>query len=435
MTTSLSPDLARLADPAVRPEPYGVLRALREASPYTDPASGIVVVGRRADCEAVLRNPKVSSDRRGAGVTKVPQMPNLMNLDAPDHTRLRRLAGKAFKPRIIQQWRPRIEEIVHELLTEIAAGGDSADMVSAFAYPLPVRVICDMLGVPREDHPVFEKWARSIAYTVDPQLVPGELSTEVEQEVAEARAGFVGYFSRLIAERKQTPRADVLSELISAEEQGDQLTETELIITCILLLVAGHETTANLILNGILGLLRHPEQLRLLRERPELAGAAVEEVLRYDAPAQMITRIAREPITVGDLEVAPGTPLLVLLAAANRDPEMHRDPDTFDITRGDPGHLGFAAGPHFCLGSVLARLEGGIALNAFAQAFVDPVLDTDGLGYRPHVAVRGPDRLRVSFNEIRIDAFRALGDAVADADADAGAADAGPATGSEAADE
>ncbi|WP_405707338.1 cytochrome P450 [Streptomyces xanthophaeus] len=409
MTTSLSPDLARLADPAVRPDPYEVLRALREASPYADPASGIVVVGRRADCESVLRSPKVSSDRRGAGVTKVPQMPNLMNLDAPDHTRLRKLAGKAFKPRLIERWRPRIEEIVQELLAEIAAGGDCADIVSAFAYPLPVRVICEMLGVPREDHPVFETWARSIAYTVDPQLVPGELSTEVAAEVEEARTGFIGYFRRLIAERKADPRDDVLSELIAAEEAGDQLTETELIITCVLLLVAGHETTANLILNGILGLLRHPEQLRLLRERPELAGAAVEEVLRYDAPAQMITRIAREPFTLGELEVTPGTPLLVLLAAANRDPQVHRDPDTYDITRGDPGHLGFAAGPHFCLGSVLARLEGGIALNAFAQAFVEPRLDTAGLRYRPHVSVRGPDRMPVSFEEIRLGAVPATG--------------------------
>ncbi|MEV7416158.1 cytochrome P450 [Streptomyces sp. NPDC089919] len=408
MTTSLSPDLARLSDPAVRPDPYEVLRALREASPYTDPASGILVVGRRADCESVLRNPKVSSDRRGAGITKVPQMPNLMNLDAPDHTRLRRLAGRAFKPRVIEQWRPRVEEIVEELLQEIAAGGDSTDLVSAFAYPLPVRVICEMLGVPREDHPVFERWARSIAYTVDPQLVPGQLTTGVEAEVEEARAGFVGYFSRLIAERRNdpAPRADVLSELIAAEESGDQLTETELIIMCILLLVAGHETTANLILNGVLSLLRHPDQLELLRQRPELAGAAVEEVLRYDAPAQMITRIAREPLTVGDVEVAAGTPLLVLLGAANRDPEEHRDPDTFDITRGDPGHLGFAAGPHFCLGSVLARMEGAIALNAFARAFADPVLDTGALSYRPHVAVRGPERMRVSFREIRTGARR-----------------------------
>ncbi|MGW1642316.1 cytochrome P450 [Streptomyces lavendulae] len=409
MTTSPSPDLARLADPAVRPDPYELLRTLRDASPYTDPASGIVVVGRRSDCEAVLRSPKVSSDRQGSGVTTVPQMPNLMNLDAPDHTRLRRLAGKAFKPRLIQQWRPRIEEIVRELLTDIAAAGNTTDIVSAFAYPLPVRVICEMLGVPREDHAVFETWARSIAYTVDPQLVPGELSTEVVREVEVARAGFVDYFGRLIADRKRAPRADILSELISAEEQGDQLTERELIITCILLLVAGHETTANLILNGILGLLRHPEQLRLLRERPELAGAAVEEVLRHDAPAQMVTRIAREPFTIGDVRVTPGTPILVLLAAANRDPEVHRDPDTFDITRGDPGHLGFAAGPHFCLGSVLARLEGGIALDAFARAFVGPRLESGGLHYRPHVAVRGPDRLRVSFEEIRLDAVPAAG--------------------------
>ncbi|UXY30483.1 cytochrome P450 [Streptomyces sp. HUAS TT20] len=408
MTTTLTTGLARLADHASRAHPYDLLRELREASPFTDPAGGIVVVGRRADCETVLRSPRVSSDRLGAGITKVPQQPNLMNLDAPDHTRLRRLAGKAFKPRVIERWRPRIEAIVRELLADIAASGaDGVDMVSAFAYPLPVRVICEMLGVPREDHPVFEKWAHSIAFTIDPQLVPGELTTEVERNVDEARAGFVGYFSRLIEERKREPRADILSELIAAEEGGDHLGERDLILTCVLLLVAGHETTANLILNGLLGLLRHPDQLRLLRERPELAEAAVEEVLRYDAPTQMVTRIAREPFTLGEHEVAAGQPLLLLLAAANRDPAQHRDADRFDITRGDPGHLGFAAGPHFCLGSVLARMEGAIALNAFAQALVEPRLDEASLRYRPHVAVRGPDHLRITFQGVRLDTLPA----------------------------
>ncbi|MFC9927923.1 cytochrome P450 [Streptomyces sp. NPDC127190] len=404
MTTTLTTGLARLADHASRAHPYDLLEELREASPFTDPASGIVVVGRRADCETVLRSPRVSSNRIGAGITKVPQQPNLMNLDAPDHTRLRRLAGKAFKPRVIERWRPRVRAIVRELLADIAARGTgSVDMVSAFAYPLPVRVICEMLGVPREDHPVFEKWAHSIAYTVDPQLVPDQFTTEVEQNVEEARAGFVGYFSRLIEERKREPRADILSELIAAEEEGDRITERDLILTCILLLVAGHETTANLILNGLLGLLRNPGQLQLLRERPDLAEAAVEEVLRYDAPTQMITRIAREPFTLGDTEVAAGQPLLLLLAAANRDPGQHSDADVFDITRRDAGHLGFAAGPHFCLGSVLARMEGAEALNAFAQAFVAPTLDEASLHYRPHVSVRGPDHLRVTFQGIRLD--------------------------------
>ncbi|MGW2488135.1 cytochrome P450 [Streptomyces sp. NPDC001606] len=410
MTTTLTTGLARLADHASRAHPYELLEELREASPFTDPASGIVVVGRRADCETVLRSPRVSSNRMGAGITKVPQQPNLMNLDAPDHTRLRRLAGKAFKPRVIERWRPRVRAIVRELLADIAARGTgSVDMVSAFAYPLPVRVICEMLGVPREDHPVFEKWAHSIAYTVDPQLVPDQLTTEVEQNVEEARAGFVGYFSRLIEERKREPRADILSELIAAEEEGDRITERDLILTCILLLVAGHETTANLILNGLLGLLRNPGQLQLLRERPDLAEAAVEEVLRYDAPTQMITRIAREPFTLGDIEVAAGQPLLLLLAAANRDPGQHSDADVFDITRPDAGHLGFAAGPHFCLGSVLARMEGAEALNAFAQAFVAPALDEASLHYRPHVSVRGPDHLRVTFQGIRLDGLPGTG--------------------------
>ncbi|MEU3659976.1 cytochrome P450 [Streptomyces sp. NPDC032940] len=401
-TDTVATGLARLADHASRAHPYTLLRELREASPFTDPASGIVVVGRRADCETVLRSPRVSSNRLGAGITKVPQQPNLLNLDAPDHTRLRRLAGKAFKPRVIERWRPRVQAIVDELIAGIAASGaEDVDMVSGFAYPLPVRVICEMLGVPREDHPVFEKWAHAIAFTVDPALAPGELTTEVEEKVEEARDGFVGYFTRLIEERRHDPREDILSELIAAEEEGDRLTGRELILTCVLLLVAGHETTANLILNGLLALLRDPAQLQLLRERPELAEAAVEEVLRYDAPAQMVTRIAREPFTLGEHEVAAGQPLLLLLAAANRDPLQHRDADRFDITRGDPGHLGFAAGPHFCLGSVLARMEGAVALDAFARAFVEPRLDEASLHYRPHVSVRGPDRLRITFRDVR----------------------------------
>ncbi|MGW1076949.1 cytochrome P450 [Streptomyces sp. NPDC002537] len=400
--TSVSTALATLADPATRPRPYATLTALRDASPALDPVSGIVVVGRRADCETVLRNPTVSSDRTGSDIAKVPQQPNLMNLDEPDHTRLRRLAGKAFKPRIINGWKPRIEALVQELLGEIATADGSVDLVSAFAYPLPVRVICEMLGVPKEDHPVFERWATAIAYTVDPQLVPGQRAVDVGEEVEEARTGFIGYFSRLIAERKQDPRDDILSELIKAEEEGDQLTERELIIMCILLLVAGHETTANLILNGIQALLRHPEQLELLRADPSLAEGAVEEVLRYDAPAQMITRIAAEPFTVDGLEIEAGSPILVLIAAANRDPEVHSDPDVFDITRENTSHMGFAAGAHFCLGSVLARLEGAIALRAFAQSFVEPALNTGTLHYRPHVAVRGPDRMDVAFKEIRL---------------------------------
>ncbi|QXJ23396.1 cytochrome P450 [Actinomadura graeca] len=409
MTTDISALLTRLADPATRPDPYDTLRVLRERSPVLDPVSGLVVVARRADCEAVLRSPGVSSDRRGAGITVVPQQPNLINLDAPDHTRLRRLAGRAFKPRVIERWRPRVEAIARELLTGIAEGGGTADIASRFAYPMPVRVICEMLGVPRRDHPVFERWAHAIAYTVDPRLVPGRLDAETIADVEEAREGFAGYFSELIDARAKDPREDILSELIAAGEDEDRLTRTELVIMCILLLVAGHETTANLILNGVLALLRHPDQLGLLRDDPALAGAAVEEVLRYDAPAQMVTRIAGGPLTVGGMEIAAGSPILLLLAAANRDPDVHEAPDVFDITRGDGGHLGFAAGAHFCLGSVLARLEATIALSAFATAFADPVLVRESLRYRPHIAVRGPDRLQVSFSGISPEALEALG--------------------------
>jgi cytochrome P450 len=211
---------------------------------------------------------------------------------------------------------------------------------------------------------------------------------------------FASYFRELIALRRARPEADLLSAMIAAEDAGDQLTEDELIATGVLRLVAGHETTVGLISNAILALLRHPDQFELLRRRPQLASAAVEETLRYDAPVQLTGRVAQGGLQVGDVAARDGALVMLLLAAAGRDPEVFAEPDRFDILRGAPNHLAFAAGPHFCLGAPLARLEATIAVGQIAQRVVAPSLAEGELSYKPNLNLRGPERLVVDFSAI-----------------------------------
>jgi hypothetical protein len=399
MSQPIQLELGALFDPGTRPDPYPVLRALREGSPASF-MDGLAIVAGHADCDRVLRDPTVSSERRKArlrtGLSSERQRSFLM-LDPPDHTRLRRLVSKAFTPRTVSLLAPRIGEILDESLA--AADMRNWDVVRDLAYPLPVRVICELLGVPESDRDLLMSWSRLLARTLEPPLSP---THEADIAVAEkAHVEFTAYLRDLVAHRRVRPGDDLLSRLVEIEERGDQLTEDELVATGVLLLIAGHETTANLIANGVLALLRHPDQLAALRADPSLAASAVEEVLRYDTPVQLTNRVARAPMRIGAIEVADGDIVLLLLAAANRDPEVFPDPDRFDIGRGAAGHLSFAAGPHFCLGAGLARLEAGLALTAFAQRVESPVLDEDALRYRPHVNLRGPERLIVSCAAIR----------------------------------
>jgi hypothetical protein len=301
-------------------------------------------------------------------------------------------------------------------------------VVRELAYPLPVRIISELLGVPAADHPRFAGWSGRLAHSLQPPfgLTPEQAREQAEQ-VRAARSEFAAYFRELIGQRRARPSDDLLSELIRAEDDGQRLTERELIATCVLLLVAGHETTVSLISNAILALLRHPEQLALVRADPGLAGGAVEETLRYDAPVQLTSRVARGELAVGDVTAPDGAVILLLLAAAGRDPEVFADPDRFDVRRGRGGpgasgtsgtsgasgtgagrgartergtgdHLAFGAGPHFCLGAPLARLEATVAIRAFAARVTEPELAADGLGYRPNLNLRGPERLVVRWS-------------------------------------
>ncbi|MFI6298416.1 cytochrome P450 [Nonomuraea sp. NPDC050790] len=309
---------------------------------------------------------------------------SFLRLDPPDHTRLRALVSRAFTPRMVERLRPRIEAITAEL---IGAMGEEADLVAEFAYPLPVMVITEMLGVPPEDHERFRGWSEALARGLDPLLPSGQAGTS-------QRAGleFRAYFRELLAERRKRPGEDLLSALGQVEE----LTEAELLATCVLLLVAGHETTVNLIANGVLHLARHG-LLHLASEDPR---PVVEEVLRYDPPVQLTARTALRDAELGGLPLPAGTPVLALVGSANRDPAAFPDPDRFDprrfdprrftSDRGDPGrHLAFGLGIHFCLGATLARMEGEIALRALAKAAPGLKLAEEAPPYKENVVLRG----------------------------------------------
>ncbi|HJP79533.1 MAG TPA: cytochrome P450 [Pseudonocardiaceae bacterium] len=406
MTATHQDEFEALFDPANRARPYELYAALRERGPFTRLNGLIGVVADHETCAKVLRDPAMSSDRANSqlgrmrqvqadqGQGEVARSVSFLSMDPPDHTRLRRLVSKAFTAKVIAGMRPKIQDIVDELFAAFQADGQ-VDIVPRLAYPLPVRIITDMLGVPLEDHDRFEDWSRNLVRGLDPMISIGDPA--ILAEIDKASQDLAAYFVDLIAKRRNNLGDDLLSKLVLAEEEGDQLTEEELVATCILLLVAGHETTANLIANGVLALLRNPGQLAALRADPSLIDGTVDEILRYDPPVQLTTRVVMRDTTVGPVTVPEGGVLLMLLAAANRDPEAFPDPDRFDITRDARKHLSFAAGAHFCLGAPLARLEASVALTAFAQRLADPVLDEQSLRYRAHMNLRGPEQLIVRF--------------------------------------
>ncbi|HYS31425.1 MAG TPA: cytochrome P450 [Streptosporangiaceae bacterium] len=398
-------DLVSLADPAVIADPYPLLARFREASPFTELDGALVVSGRYEDCSAILRDPRASSERERSRLVP-PELRerertrSFLSLDPPDHTRLRRLVAKAFTPRVVAALAPRIGQITHDLLSAAADDGE-LELVSQLAYPLPVRIISELLGVPAEDHSRFTEWSAKLAHSVQPSF--GALDPAEHAAAEQAALEFGEYFTELIAVRRSTPADDLLTKLIRAEDAGDRLSVEELIATCVLLLVAGHETTVGLISNAMLALLRNPGQFAALAADPSLAASSVEETLRYDPPVQMTGRVARAGITIEDTAPADGAVLLLLLAATGRDPAVFADPDVFDIRRGAREHLAFAAGPHFCLGAPLARLEATIALRALAVRVASPSLDESTLVYRPNFNLRGPQRMVIRFGEMRPD--------------------------------
>lgn len=394
--------LLRLLDPATRADPYPVCAELRDRGPLTLPGADFVVFSTYRDCDDVLRHPSSSSDHlRSTAARQMaeadPSMsrevpPGFLFLDPPDHTRLRKLVSKAFAPKVVAGLQPEIEALVGGLLDRIAERG-SFDVVADFAYPLPVAVICRLLGVPLEEEPQFSHASAVLAKSLDPFFTDDQ-ADELDEQM-DAAAGLRDYLHGLIARRRSQPGDDLLSGLVAVNESGDQLTEEEIVSTCLLLLVAGHETTVNLIGNAILAMLRDGRQWAALSADPDRAPSVVEETLRYDPPVQQLTRIALDDIRIGDTPVAEGDMMMLLLAAAHRDPAEYHRPDTFDPHRGTLRHLGFGRGVHYCLGAPLARLEATAALSALAARFPQARLASEPL-YKPNVTLRGLSALTVA---------------------------------------
>lgn len=399
--------VGKLLDPASRADPYPVYAGFRALGPvWIDEISALVVTGYR-DCETLLRDPRLSAERwrhfdearesdpYPAGAPSSVRQPWFLSMDPPDHTRLRRLVSHAFTARTVARLEPYVTRLVDDLLDR-ACERDTFDVVSGLAYSLPVTVICHLLGVPAADERLFHGWSAQLTRQLDGFSNPADETSEAAERWAGGLVELHRYVNELVADRRWSPRRDdLISELLAAEDGGDVLSHDELVSTIVLLLVAGHETTVNLIANGVLALLRHPGHLAALRADPGLAPAVVEEILRYDPPVQLTARVAREDVHVGAAKVPAGGLVILLLAAAHRDPEANPDPDRFDPGRAQMRHLGFSAGAHFCLGAPLARLEGRVALAAFAGRVQEPRLVADPPPYREHINLRGVSELLV----------------------------------------
>lgn len=395
--------LLALLDPGNRAAPYPLYNRIREHGPLQVPDSNLTVFTSFADCDAVLRHPASCSDRskssiaqrflesedapRGEGGT------SFLFLDAPDHTRLRGLVGKAFVPKVVKALEPEIRSLVDALLDQ--AHGQSFDAITGLAYPLPVAVICRLLGVPVSDEPKFRDASALLAQALDPFLAVTGKTSELFERQMDAGEWLSGYLRDLIAQRRRSPGDDLMSALIHVEESGDQLTEHEIIATCDLLLIAGHETTVNLIANAVLAMQRSPGQWRALAADAARVAGVIEETMRYDPPVQLVSRIAGADMTIGEVTVPKGDTMLLLLAAAHRDPAAFERPDEFDPDRGGIRHLGFGKGAHFCLGAPLARLEATVALSALTTRFPDARLAEEPV-YKPNLTLRGMSTLRLS---------------------------------------
>lgn len=396
--------LLQLLDPANRADPYRLCAQFRARGPLQLPDANLAVFLSYRDCDEVLRHPSSSSENANSTVarrqaeagTAPPRQgpPGFLFLDPPDHTRLRKLVSKAFAPRVVSALQPDIRSLVDGLLDRVAEKGQF-EVVEDFAYPLPVAVICRLLGVPLEDEPQFSRASALLAQALDPFSTITGVPAEVANERQQAGTWLRDYFHGLIDKRRSRPGEDLLSGLIAVEESGDQLTEEEIVSTCNLLLIAGHETTVNLIGNAVLAMLRNPGQWAALGADADRAPAIVEETLRYDPPVQLAGRIALADMVIGGVEVPAGDVMMLLLAGANRDPAEYDRPDVFDPERKNLRHLGFGRGAHYCLGAPLARLEASVALAAVAARFPNARLDGEPQ-YKTNVTLRGLSQLTLA---------------------------------------
>jgi cytochrome P450 len=383
--------------PHFRRDPYPVYDQLRSQAPiFFWAAWGMTFLSTHADCSELLRDNRLGRFTGGEGPPEQAALSKMFSnwlllQNPPDHTRLRGLVHKAFTPRMVEQLRGTIQQITDQLLGQVQDAGQ-LDLIADFAYPLPVTVIAEMLGVPEEDRDIFHRWSDALARSLDLTDDPA-----VYNCASVAAAEFTDYLRDLTDRRRVAPTDDLLSALVAVEEAGEHLTADELYATSALLLVAGHETTINLIGNGTLALLRHRDQLDLLQRQPGLIKTAIEELLRYDSPVQMTSRMVLEEMTYKGHAFQRGQEIAFMLGAANHDPAVFANPHKLDITREKNPHLSFGGGIHYCLGAPLARLEGQIAIQTLLRRLPKLHLATAQPVYRDNYVLRGLEDLPVVF--------------------------------------
>ncbi|MFI6063298.1 cytochrome P450 [Streptomyces sp. NPDC051286] len=391
--------LARITDYVNRPNPYPLYAELREAGPVVRQADGSYLIGTYREIAALLHDPRMSADPRcrtaSSPSAETANLP-FLRLDDPEHHRLRTLTMRPFgpphSPGRVDAMRGEIAQLTKGLMEDFQAGRQ-IDIVDDFAYPLPVTVICRLLGVPRADEPLFRVWSDTLVTSAD--VRPDEDSTERSQAGNQARIEMGQYLVDLAEQRRGRPTADMLSAFVNEPDPALRLTREELAETAVLLLIAGHETTVNLITNGVLTLLRHPEHVDQLLREPDLLPHAVEELLRYEPPVHMRERIPRADIDVAGTTIPKGTSVVLVLASGNRDSKRFHEPDRFDPTRPDNQHFGFGSGIHLCYGAPLARIEAEAALSALIPHLSTARLVQDPPPYRQNAMLRGPRHLPI----------------------------------------
>lgn len=402
--TGGSPPLSlyHLLDPEVLADPYPLYRQLREQDPvHWDPYLHAWVVTRYADVVTVLHRFRAARtpaperlDELGMGeigpIAAV-MIKQMLFLDQPEHGRVRRLASVAFTPRRVARLRDHIRQITEDLIDELPADGEF-DVISRLANPLPAIVTAEMLGVPTSDHEQLKSWSQDFAEMLGNfQHNPGR-AAKVLKSVEE----MVDYFSAAVTAEATRPTEGLINALVTAEVDGDRLTDEEIVANVIVTMVGGQETTTNLIGNGLLTLLRQPEELHRLRSDPALMPTAVEELLRYESPSQHTARLAPAGAVLGDAKILEGDAVIAVMGAANRDPERFPDPDTIDLARADNRHVAFGWAAHFCFGAPLARIEGALAFETLLSRFTELSLAPDQeIQWRPNLGLRGLTSLRV----------------------------------------
>lgn len=406
------PSQVNIVSPQFKANPFPFLASLRNSQPVYRTAlpdkTPVWLIARYEDVAALLRDERFVKNRRTAMTSeqlrKMPWVPpifrplerNMLDLDPPDHTRLRALVHKAFNPSLIGQMRDRIENLADELLERVAGKGEM-DLINDYALPLPMTIITEILGVPSSDRHKFHKWSQAVVSLTSPKAT---------LRVIPSVWMFIRYLRRFFRMRRRDPRDDLASALIQAEEAGDKLSEDELLAMVFLLLIAGHETTVNLIGTGMLALLEHPDQMEKLRGNPAMIKTAIEELLRYSSPVFMSTeRYAREDLNIQGVSIPRGGMTLGVIGSANRDEKVFEHANALDITREPNKHLSFGQGIHFCVGAPLARLEAQIAFNTLLRRMPDLHLSvaTASLRWRPSMILRGLEKLPTSFGARPVD--------------------------------